>query len=123
MERDIEQEVTLDNLAGGAANEAFQAALAQVVENTLDPNTDAQHTRKVVITLAVTPKSADRREVNAVVRVSTTLAPANRIGTTLYFGKAGGKHVAVGVDKRQIPLFQPEGRDVVPMKPAANTGE
>src|SRR5687768_11127103 len=106
-----EEEVTLENLAGGGAAEMFEAAIAQVVENVLDPNTDAKSARKITLEVTIRPTSTDRRQSSARVSVKTKLAPANDLTTTLYMGKVGEKYIAAGIDRRQIPLFQPPGKE------------
>jgi hypothetical protein len=102
----VQEEVRLDNLAGGAVDELFQAALAQVIENTLDINTDAEAARSLTLTVKIVPVTTDRRTVNAIVQIKTSLAPANKVGTTLYFGKQGDRFVAVGDDPRQMDAFK-----------------
>ena len=90
-------ELNLGNLGSGAANEKWQEEMAKVVENILDPNTDAIAKRKVTLEVTLMPNK-DRNWVDMKIETSSKLAP-----TTAYTTRA-----FVGADKRtgQIEVFE-----------------
>lgn len=57
----MSEKLSLVNLGGGAAVEMFDEALEKVLENILDPNTEAKTKR--VITLKMTISPAENRGV------------------------------------------------------------
>lgn len=74
--------VDLENFADGAVAERFNIELKKVLENLVDPNTDAKKKRKVQLT--VTVKGNEKRELAEIeISAKTTLAPANAIETTI----------------------------------------
>lgn len=95
---------TLDTLASGAAGELFDAELAKVAEDILDPNSEPKATR--TITLKVTVKPGDERSAAGVhVTCASKLAPRKGAGTTIFLGRAvGGKPVVTQFDQRQQQL-------------------
>ena len=105
MNRPGEQVVTLSTLADGAALELFQAELTRVVDNVLDPNTEPEALRKVVLEVRIKPNEA--REVGTCeVKVRATLAGIRGAGTTLFFGRHRGQPVAVESNPKQTRLFE-----------------
>lgn len=55
MQLELNQ-MTLANLGGGAAVERFQEELQKVITNILDPNTEAQAKRSVVLKVTIKPE-------------------------------------------------------------------
>lgn len=100
-----EQVVTLTTLADGAALELFQNELTRVVENVLDPNTDPEAVRKVVLEVRIKPNE-DREVGSCEVKVRATLAGIRGAATTLFFGKHRGQAIAVESNPKQSKLFE-----------------
>ncbi len=105
-----ESRVNLSELAGGAVAERFNIELQKVLENIMDPNTDAKKARKLTLTL--TFKADENRDVASVnIEAKTTLAPANSLATKILMDKDRNGH-AVGAELFQTELFK--GEDFVP---------
>lgn len=98
-------EVSLENLAGGAAIERFNDALSEVLENIIDPNTDAETIREIKLTLKVKPAKNDRRTVAYALSVIPKLAPASSIGSLMYLSNNTGKVIAMEQNCQQGDLF------------------
>ncbi len=98
-----EQHLSLANLSGGAAVEMFDAALQQVLDNILDPNTKPTDTREV--TLKIKFKPDEDREL-----VGITICPSVKLGapvpyvTQAYVGKDGGEAVATEYNPKQLHM-------------------
>lgn len=107
--------VSLESLGQGAAVELFQEALADVLNNILDPNTKAATARAVTLTVTFKPDE-DRTFANAVIDVKAKLAPAKGVGTAVYIGRHAGMPVATERDVRQLRFDD----NVAPMKEANN---
>jgi hypothetical protein len=105
MPKPGEQVVTLSTLADGAALELFQAELERCVENILDPNTDPEAVRKVVLEVRIEPNQ-DREVGICSVKVRSTLAGIRGAGTTLFFGRHQGQAIAVESNPKQTQLFE-----------------
>ncbi|WFB60541.1 replication terminator protein [Paenibacillus sp. BR1-192] len=74
--------ITLESLANGGVVERFEQELEKVFANIGDPNTNAKATRK--ISLALTIKPDDKREVAEVtIQATTTSAPSKELMTTI----------------------------------------
>lgn len=99
--------VSLESIGAGAAVERFQLALQEVLNNIIDPNTDAKKAR--VITLKITMKPDENREFSdAQISVGTTLAPITPVKTKIFIGRdAKGQGVACEYDPGQMQIFQP----------------
>lgn len=119
--RDKEEEVTVDNLAGGGAAEMFAAAMLEVAENMQDPNTSELAKRRITLTVELKPTSRDH--AIAIINVQTKLAPQKNVTTPIYFGKQNGRAIAVGMDMRQGNLFDKGSADVVPMEKTRRSQE
>lgn len=98
------QDVTLDNIAGGAAMELFEREWARVLYNIQDPNTSPKQKREIVIKVIVAPNE-DRSEAVVGVLASAKLASARPAATTVFMGRRDGEIVAVAYDPRQGELF------------------
>lgn len=97
--------LTLEGLGNGAAVELFQNALQRVLENIQDPNTVAEATRKVVLTVEIKPNK-NRRGAAVKYHVKETLASAEPMETTLLLGVVNGVAVAseYNGDPRQMRI-------------------
>ncbi|MFV0420618.1 hypothetical protein [Oleidesulfovibrio sp.] len=82
---------TLENLKGGAAIEMVNNALLEVWNNTLDPNTDSEAKRSVILKLEFKP-SKDRTSSPVTIKVEKKLAPQSAVAA----------HVNIGTDENGI---------------------
>lgn len=89
----------LDSLAGGAVKERFNDGLQEVLDNIIDPNTDAKKSRKIALTITIKPK--DERDFALIdFDVKTTLAQPKSIGSSIIIDRDNsGKAVAAEVNK------------------------
>lgn len=97
--------INLDTLGGGAALERFKEEFAKVIENILDPNTDAGARRSVVLTIDVKP-TRDRRDGEIAISCQAKLAPASSVTTRAYFGKQGQQFLAFEDNPKQVTVDQ-----------------
>lgn len=97
------ENVTLENIGGGALAELFGLELAKVLTNIADPNTNEKGKR--VIAIAVTFKPKDRETVDVELTCSAKLAPITKVDTRVFMGRQNGKLVAVEQDPKQSNLF------------------
>jgi len=72
-------------MAQGAIMEQVNVEVSRIVDNILDPNTDAKKKRQLVLTVDFTP-SSDRSAVVVSATAKSKLLPNNAIQTTLYVG-------------------------------------
>lgn len=110
--------VSLDNLKAGGALQLFQEELDKVLENIMDPNTEAGQLREVRLVVKIKP---DRDRSTAAVEIipSCKLAPAVALGTRMFFGKRGGRFLAWEHDPEQMAL--PMERNDVSVMPGGRT--
>ena len=89
----------------GAVAEALDMALQTVWEDVCDENKDSDASRKVVLTITVTPPNDDKRRLQPIVdaRVKTTLAPYRNISDTAYL-----EHGADGLEAHAVDPEQPK---------------
>lgn len=99
-----QEKVSLATLNGGAAVERFNDELTRVLENILDPNTNAKSARTV--TLKVTVRPNEDRNFGAVdISTSSHMAPPKPVGTTIFFGKTiNGEILSSENNQRQLTL-------------------
>ncbi len=83
----------INKLAGGAIQESIHYGLEEVFKNILDPNTEAEKTRKLTITLELKPDET-RQLIKIKTSCRTVLAPTNSITTQMILGKDGENIVA-----------------------------
>lgn len=72
-------------MAQGAIMEQVNVEVSRIVDNILDPNTDAKKKRQLVLTVDFSP-SSDRSAVVVSATAKSKLLPNNAIQTTLYVG-------------------------------------
>ena len=77
---------SLDELMGGAVSERFAGEMKRVLQNILDPNTDAKKARKIQITVTVKPNE-NRNSAEFHVEAKSTLAAPLPVSTSVYIGK------------------------------------
>ena len=101
---DVPGQLSLATIGGGAALEKFQDELQKVVENILDPNTEAKTKRSIVIKVDIVP--TPERNMGAILVSSTAkLAPTRSYGTRAFFGKDGtGNALAFEDDPKQLTI-------------------
>lgn len=95
--------MNLQNLAGGAAPELFDAELDRVLRNIEDRNTDAEGVRKITLEVVFKP-AEDRVGCDVDIKVSSKLAGITTASTKLILGKSAGKLFAVEHDPKQLLL-------------------
>lgn len=78
--------VNLETFAGGALQEKFDAAMEQVLENMLDPNTPWKNKRSITVNVTF-EQNEDRDDTTVDVSVVPKLAAAKSIGTRMAIGK------------------------------------
>jgi hypothetical protein len=109
--------VSLESLSGGAIVERFSLALQEVLDNIIDPNTDAKKTR--AISLKFTVKPDESREFCTVeIGSEVKLAPISPLSTQFFIGMKDGKGVACERSTRQADMFEktPLPANVTPIK-------
>lgn len=106
MEMYQSSNVKLSELREGAVEEQFQQALAKVLQNIEDPNTEAKATRTLTIKIVFTP-SPDRQGIMVDATVGTKLQAALPIRTFMSV-KHDEKNRPVGHEpiQEQIPYDQ-----------------
>jgi hypothetical protein len=95
--------VTLSNLADGAADELWRAALARVLENIEDPNTYHKAKRRITLTFDFVADE-ERRVGDVTINSVVRLASVKPLTANVYFGRHQGHLVAVEAP-RQEDLF------------------
>lgn len=103
-------DLTLENVAGGAAPELFRRALPKVLENIRDPNTDPKAKRTIVVEVEIIP-SEDRESGRAQATMKLKLANLRSSDAPIHIGERDGELVAVGYDPRQTDAFDQRDRD------------
>ena len=100
------EEVSLDNIHGGAAIERFNDALSEIIDNIIDPNTEPDKIREIKISVKFKPAKEDRKQVAYIINVEKKLAPARPVGSFMFVGKDKGKSVAFEQNANQGDLFK-----------------
>lgn len=72
-------------MAQGAIMEQVNIEVGKIIDNILDPNTDAKKKRQLVLTVDFAP-SNDRSAVSVTATAKSKLLPNNAIQTTVYVG-------------------------------------
>jgi hypothetical protein len=100
--------VSLDSLASGDALVLFQQELQKALENIADPNTSWKGSRRVQLTVSISPKESRDYAVVEVDCISK-LAKAKGVESHFFMGMEGGKVVAYEQKVKQPEL--PNVRD------------
>lgn len=95
--------VSLENLKAGAATMLFELELDKVLENIMDPNTDAEKVREVHLVVRIKPDK-DRSTGSVAIIPSSKLAPAVALSTRMFFGKKAGRFMAWEHDPEQLDM-------------------
>lgn len=109
--------VSLESLSGGAVVERFQLALQEVLDNIIDPNTEAKKARSITLKFTVKPDE-DREVCTVTIGSETKLAPIAQLNTHIFVGMKDGKGVACERSARQSDMFAetPLPANVTPIK-------
>ena len=100
--------ITLEEIADGAAEELFQDALAEVLRNIQDPNTDWRGKRSISLQFQFI--ADEKRQVGSIlVSSAKKLSPLKGVLTGVYYGEEEGRPVA---------LEQPHQTDMFKRPPA-----
>lgn len=97
------EKVSLTDLLGGAAVEAFDYEIGKVAENILDPNTPPLAVREITLKVKIKP-SPERDMGSVTVACTSKLAPSAPLASRMYFGMQGGKPIAVERNPNQPNL-------------------
>ena len=86
MGKQAEIGASILDMAMGAIKERVDYEMARVLDNILDPNTEAKAKRKIALTLELKP-DADRRTIQVSCSAKSTLVATNQVYTALYVGE------------------------------------
>lgn len=105
----LDRQVTLSSVAEGAAEELFQHAFKQMLENAMDVNTPAKAKRSITLTFSLV---VDEKRSNPELRIacSTKVAPITPISQAIRVGRHQGELVAVEPFAQEEIFNQPHGR-------------
>lgn len=92
----------LDVLMGGAVQEKFRIAMAEVLSNIRDPNTKATAKRTVTMTITISP-NANRDVAQMEVQVKPKLTPAEPAENTIYISWNDDGLVTASEKLDQVP--------------------
>jgi hypothetical protein len=99
---------SLDNLKGGAAIQLFNEELDKVLANIMDPNTEAEVGREVVLKVKIKPDK-DRSTAAVTIIPSSKLAPTVSVPTRFFLGKKGTQMLAYEHDPEQLSFPMSRG--------------
>lgn len=111
-------ELSIKTLKQGSCLERFDRALGELVQNVLDPNTDATAKRSVTLTLSVKPNK-DRNMAELTCAVTAKLQPAAplstgcTLGTNLDTGEVTAFEIVSNSDAENGPLMKLAGGAVI----------
>jgi hypothetical protein len=98
--------INIGNVADGAMIEAFQLELQKVIQNIMDPSTEATAKRYIRLELMLKPKD-DRIQLNTEFTCTSKLAGIIPVDSRIFIGKdSEGQLVALAEDPRQMNIFQ-----------------
>lgn len=89
-------------MANGAFLERVDYEMERVIENILDPNTNATKARKITVMIELKPDD-DRNKIGVSVTAKSTLAPTNPVGTSLAFTSDANGEAVLAEMIPQIP--------------------
>ena len=112
-------EMKLETLGEGLVAKRFEKALAQVVANIHDMNTDHKIKRKIVLTMTLMPNES-RDQVGVEVQAVTKLAPENAVQTLMAIGGDGkGNLVSAEWQQPSLPMgteVDQETGELIPLR-------
>lgn len=96
-------QIKLNTLGRGVALERFDEELARVVENVIDPNTEAKAKRKITLEVTIVP-AHDRKQAAISISCQAKLAPVVSYATRAYLGKNGQQFLAFEDNPNQVTV-------------------
>ena len=115
--------LSMATLRRGSAVEMVDEAIQRVLENVVDPNTDAKSKRRVTLTLTFAPDK-ERESMGVDITVKTTMAPQASVATTAFIAHTRDGVACVEHDPRQPGLFQDDdAENVADFAQAADAAE
>lgn len=116
-------QMSVATLRKGSAVEMVDEAIQRVLENVVDPNTDAKSKRKVVMTLTFAPDK-ERESMGVDITVKTTMAPQASVSTMAFLAHTRDGVACVEHDPKQPGLFdQPDAENIADFADAAEGGD
>jgi hypothetical protein len=107
--------VSLENLKAGGVIQLFQEELDKVLANIMDPNTEPEKVREVILRVLIKP-DPDRSSAKVAIVPSSKLAPVVPLGTRMFFGKKAGKFLAWEMEaKANIRQYLEENLPGIPV--------
>ena len=106
METD-KDELSLENVKGGAAIEAFNIRMAEVLENLADPNTGTGK-REIALKVSFTPDKNNRQIVNIAIDCKSNLVPDKTITTVAVLSSDALFELRSMEQKEMFPAEKPE---------------
>ena len=110
--------LSLSTLGQGAAMELFEQELERVLENILDPNTEAKAKRTITLTVSITP-AENRHEAAIGVEAACKLAPFKGASGIIFVGRQRGKAVALAHNPNQLQMAWDEESKPIPLAKTA----
>ncbi len=101
----MDQKLSLATLKGGAAIEMVDEAIQELLENIVDPNTDATTKRKVTLSLTLAPDQ-ERESMHIKIDVRSSFAPHEAVGTIAFISHTRDGVVAAENNPKQRQLFE-----------------
>ena len=105
----LERQVTLSGVANGAAEELFQQAFNEMLENAMNPNTPTKARRSVTITFEL-KVDEKRQNPTLLIRTALKVAPVTPITQPIRVGRHQGDLVAVEPFTQEEMFPEPAGR-------------
>ena len=103
----MEQEPSLETLAGGGVVEMFNHELKRALEDIRDPNTDQKKVREVILRVRIHPGEGSLRRVE--IRCDPKLGQNRAVETHFMIGAdAAGRVVAKEYNCKELPIFGTE---------------
>lgn len=110
-------DIDLGNMGLGAVQEKFEDEMKKVIENVLDPNTDAKTLRGITINVKIKPNPENREACSMEVVVSSKLAPTKTLESILMVGMSTtGEVNAIESVPQQGNLFPETEEENAPRK-------
>lgn len=101
--------LTLATVGDGVAEELFQNALARILANIEDVNTDAEAKRSITLTMTFEP-TADRRGAKVFVGCAMKVAGTKPHGSYVGIGRHEGELTAVEALRQEEMFPTPQGQ-------------
>lgn len=83
----------LFEMAGGAFMAQLEYETGRVLQNIVDPSTDAKAKRKITVTFTILP-NAERDRFGVSAEIKSAIAPASAVSTIVALGEEDGSLVA-----------------------------